>query len=362
MPFVNAQAMFLHPILAIAALLGLWLGLGVYLFLGFLSWRRTQQQEREILNQKNFRSHTPLVEFGLKSLGATVLVIVASITFLRPILGEQNTPGSRTNLDIAIVMDISKSMLVFDYPNKQTRLTGSSQFLSNLVQQGGSNRFSLITFNQKAHTELPLTFDKKTVQTGLKSLENVDPQNSQSSLISTGLLEAKVRLNSPNDPFKNTRQQVVLLVSDGELIGEDKAAVLQTIDELTSAKITVFTLGVGTTAGDKVPSYIALNGDVFWQRYQGKEVISKLDEANLQAFAQQGKGDYLLVQPSLQPQTVLDSVARKVPVINQLQDQDVPVFQEGYYYSAGLLLVLLLLMETKAFWRGKLLYAYDQKA
>jgi Ca-activated chloride channel family protein len=140
------------------------------------------------------------------------------------------------------------------------------------------DRFALVAFEGEAYPLAPLTLDADAV--GL-FLETVEPGIVPAPGTSLGEGLAK-GLDAFVD--KERRNKVLVLVSDGEnLEGEVDAAVAKAKE----AGVIVYTVGVGTEAGQPVPEFDTEGRQTGYKRDDaGAPVVSRLNTATLQAIAE----------------------------------------------------------------------------
>jgi Ca-activated chloride channel family protein len=148
----------------------------------------------------------------------------------------------------------------------------------------------LVAFEGEAYPLVPLTLDADAL--GL-FLETVEPGivPAPGSSLGTGLakgLEAFVD--------KDRRNKAMILVSDGEdLAGE----VEQAVARAKEAGVVVFTVGVGTEAGQPVPEMDADGRVTGYKRDEaGNPVVSRLDTTTLEAIARGTGGQAFRITPA----------------------------------------------------------------
>ncbi len=202
-------------------------------------------------------------------LGALFFMVLA---LMRPRWGARDGGETELGIDIAIVLDISRSMAVSDV--MPSRLERTVSELTALLRELEGNRFALVLFAGAAYIQCPLTADAGAIR---EFLENASPAliGLQGTNIEDGFEKAARALASQ---FK--RNRIVLLVSDGENHEGDARAAARTL--YRDHSIRIFSVGVGTAQGAQV------SGD------EGSEqgVVSKLDEETLRDIAKEGGGEY----------------------------------------------------------------------
>ena len=127
---------------------------------------------------------------------------------------------------------------------------------------------------------------------------------------------------------------MVIVFTDGENRGDCSRSLY---NNLRRFGIGTYVVGVGTKNGISIRS----NGKPL-QDNSGKIVITKLDEAFLQSFAANAKGDYYELSNSK------NEVGRMITDINNaegtlIDSRTVTVASNKYYYFLGAALILILL-------------------
>ena len=257
----------------------------VVLFFALLHWK--QKVIKKIGDKKlvtllinNYSSRRFAFKFILL-LTAFSLGILAMMNLQKP--GESDS-SNRKGIDVAIALDVSKSMLATDIsPN---RLERAKQFISKLMSEMPNDRIALILFAGKAYLQMPLTADHGAAKMFVSSA-SPDAVPQQGTVISDALkMSAKV-FNSAERKFK-----AVVLISDGEDHNEEA---VQTAKELALQGVMINTIGIGSSEGSSLtdPATGKLKKDV-----DGTTVISKLNEQPLKEISGQTNGIYIRLQSS----------------------------------------------------------------
>jgi Ca-activated chloride channel family protein len=236
----------------------------------------------------------------------------------------------RPGTNLVILMDISRSMMVADV--QPTRLARARQEVEDLLNQSRGVRVGLIGFASVAHVVSPVTEDMQGIHRVLSAL---DPSLArlQGSRLSFALERAQQLLASQPAESVNS----LLIITDGDF---EEQGLEQRLKELADAGIRVHILGVGTPEGGKVP---ADGRATPWiMNRTGQPVISSLNEAQLQSLAKAGNGLYQRADyRERDTAKILDEVkAQALPAADQ--DERTRVWDERFYWLAGLALVLLL--------------------
>ncbi len=266
-----------------------------------------------------------VVKAVLFTLGAAGAMIALS----HP-LGPGEKRGRQRGIDIAVVMDYSKSMLAKDvYP---TRLERMEREVSDLTERLKSDRIAPIVFAGAA-AHFPLTHDHEAARMLYGSITPADlPPGSdigEAVLVARCLLRPDVaeggcariggrgrggdplgepgwgggkaprpRAQPPRKPARvadEDRARAIVLFTDGEDTEQTGRAQVQ---QAVRLGIDIYIVGVGTLAGELVPE-VDENGQVNgWKKTQdGSFVTTRLDQAKLRELADLagGEGHYFVL-------------------------------------------------------------------
>ena len=204
-----------------------------------------------------------------------------------PRWGSRSVEQQSSVLDVVLAVDISKSMFAEDL--SPSRLERERIFLRRLVRELAGDRVGLVVFAGRAYVLSPLTTDHGAINLYLDAL---DPE-----IVSQGGSSLAAALAQAADLARGAEEvggdRAVVLISDGEAL-EEQQAVRAAADRAARAGVTVFTVGVGTTAGAPVPERDAAGETVGYKRdFDGSVVISKLNENLLEEIAGTTRGRYI---------------------------------------------------------------------
>jgi Ca-activated chloride channel family protein len=296
-------------------------GLGVLaLILGFLllsQWRRST------LERLGARGPLPGL-IAMRGRGYYVLqalVIVTAALFLvlalmRPKYGMKTTEVRNVGIDIAVVMDASKSMTVPDVVPE--RLGAARQQVFDLLKSLPGGRVSLVPFAGAAFIQTQLTSDFEVVKTYLSELRVADMPG-RGTAIGLGIEEA-IRSLVPADALAEpgdtevasdaakskagSKFKAIVLFTDGGRYENpdtqrhyDEAA-RKAAKNAAKHHITVYTVGVGTGQGRPVPLLDAKgqqNGYI--KKADGSPLFSQLHAGLLEELAQLTGGDTFHLGP-----------------------------------------------------------------
>lgn len=212
---------------------------------------------------------------GNRAVRAAWLLVILALSGPHVQTGEDER--KQRAADIAVVMDISPSMLTTDL--ETDRLGRARLELSDFIDRLDNDRTALVVYSAYAYTLLPLTHDHGLLRHYAGGLTPGLTRRRGSNLV-----QALERASQALDTTAR-RGRAIVLLSDGE--AHDREAVLAAADRLRRRHIPVYALGLGTATGGPVP---APGGGYLSQ--DGEPVTSRLDRALLQALAARTGGRY----------------------------------------------------------------------
>jgi len=205
-------------------------------------------------------------------------LLLAALAYARPQWGEVVESLGRTGLDVVVVLDTSRSMRVKDLPGD--RLDRAKLELRSFLSGDEGDRVGLV-----AAAGVPIVLSPLTEDTGAITMfldvcdEELIP--AEGTDLGRALADA-VRLF----PTDAERDKVLLLVSDGEDMGDDAYAAARTAASL-NAKL--FCWGAGTAKGGLIPG---ADGKPVEDPDTKAPAVSRLDEVRLKQLSTIADGRY----------------------------------------------------------------------
>lgn len=300
----------------------------VFLYLRLLSWRKSRIQE-----MGNPRLVPGLIKGKIDGRSTTKMVLVSAALFFGIIglanlqMGKDTEKVSHKGVDVMFALDVSKSMLARDI--SPDRLSRAKLLIQTMIDKMSGDRTGLILFAGRAYLQSPLTVDYTNTKMML-STAGPDVVPSQGTVLGDAIEMADQAFSS-----KDPGSQVIVLLSDGE-DHDEKAAEMA---KASAGKgIVIHTVGIGSATG--APIFDPATGSNKVDE-QGKEIISKLNEAELKDIAGAGKGTYQLLRNNAQTANALLSEIDKM----EGKRSDTVVFaQYKSYFQYFLVLAVLFLL------------------
>jgi Ca-activated chloride channel family protein len=313
--FVNPEAFIL---LLLLPAIGIWYYLRRNTHYATLKMPSLEAVEGAISWRGQLRILLPI----LRSLAIIALVIALA----RPQKTLKEEEIKAEGIDIALVMDLSSSMLAQDF--KPDRLEVSKRVASEFVDKREFDRIGLAVFAGEAFTQCPLTTDHRVVKEFLAGLKCGMLEDG--TAIGMGLATAVNRLKD-----SEAKSKIVILLTDG--VNNAGYVKPKTAAEIAREfDVKVYTIGVGSTGDALTPVSRRSDG-----RYIFGLARVEIDEVLLDEIAKMTGGRYFRA-------TSVEGLEAIYAEIDQLEKTEIEVtaikrYSEEFYPFAffGLLFLVL---------------------
>ncbi len=262
---------------------------------------------------------------------ALALLIIA---LARPQNFSSGTNINTEGIDIAVVLDISGSMLAEDF--KPNRLEAAKEVVDEFIQGRITDRIGLVIFSRDAFTQCPLTIDYSVLRNLLKDI--------RSGMLEDGTAIGNAIANGVNRlKDSDSRSKVIILLTDGvNNAGE--------VDPLSAAEIAhifgirIYTIGVGTRGEAPYPVQTP-----FGIRYQMMPV--EIDEPLLRKIAERTGGQYFRATNNRALKEIYERIDKMEK--SKIEVTSYRAAQELFFnwLAASFILLLLEALLTKTFLR-----------
>ncbi|MEJ2420252.1 MAG: VWA domain-containing protein [Acidobacteriota bacterium] len=260
-----------------------WLLLAFPLLLGFavVTWLRFHRRARKWGGPDRLKDTAvaPARERDLiRSACFWTALALVLIAFARPQWGEIVENVKRVGLDLVVVLDTSRSMLVQDAA--PDRLERAKLEIRSLLQEDREDRVGLVAVSGVPVVLSPLTQDTGAINLLLDIADQnlIPPQGTD---LGKGITSA-LRLF----PSHDDRDRVIIIFSDGEDQAKDSIPAAKTAAALG---VKIFCVGVGTPQGGVVPGP---NGKPMMDPSTGEAAVSRMHPALLKRIAALTDGRY----------------------------------------------------------------------
>lgn len=257
----------------------------------FLRWgmRRRREMLDRIISPRLHDSLLRSVDYARRRfkyflfLAGLALVMIA---LARPMLGQRQVRVELPGIDYFIALDVSRSMLAED-AGTTNRLTAAKRALSRLLARPSGDRVGLVVFAGDAFLVSPITQDHGSIDRTIMAMSTISVSKPGTDIA------AAIKLAAKSFEAKQEGGKAILIVSDGEELQGDAIVAAR---EAASQKIAIFTVGVGSPAGARLPD--RSSGQLQWAKNEfGTDVVSRLNERVLQQIATAGRGRYAHIGP-----------------------------------------------------------------
>ncbi|TXK49256.1 VWA domain-containing protein [Pontibacter qinzhouensis] len=274
------------------------------------------------------RPHIVWFKFVLRH----VYVLLLVISILGPSFGAMKKEIKTIGKDLYIAIDLSDSMNATDV--QPSRIEKARHEMQRLIKRFNSDKIGIIVFSSEAYLHTPLTYDQEALQLYTRTLRtDLLPAAGTDYAPVLELVLEKFTQNKQVE-VEEQKARVLVLISDGEDFGDNKNKLLETLRE---QNIRVFTLGVGTSDGGRIPAAGGYKKDT-----NGQMVFTRLNPEPLLELADHTDGEYFEVNDRV------SEVNRLISTINNIEGElreskTVDVTANKYVYPLALALLLILL-------------------
>lgn len=257
----------------------------------------------------------------LRALAFIALVIALA----RPQLTLKEEEIKAEGIDIALVMDLSSSMLAQDF--KPDRLEVSKRVAAEFVDKREFDRISLAVFAGEAFTQCPLTTDHRILKEFLANLKCGILEDG--TAIGMGLATAINRLKD-----SEAKSKVVILLTDGD----NNAGYIKPITAAEIARefdVKVYTIGVGSRGQAYTPVSRRSDGEYIF----GLANV-QIDESLLIKIAEMTGGKYFRATT----ETSLEKIYEEIDALEktEIEVTSIKRYSEEFHRFAlfGMLMLL----------------------
>ncbi|MBI4508952.1 MAG: VWA domain-containing protein [Deltaproteobacteria bacterium] len=253
--------------------------------------------------------------------GMKVFLTVLGISLVTLVLARPQVEGAskwrQRGIDVAVVIDFSKSMLAKDvYPS---RIEHAKLEAEAIIDALGGDRVSVVAFaGGSAH--YPLTTDYEAAKLLFRGLSPLDmaPGSDLGDAVLTARCMLQLRgqdgacarrggRGRGGDPLDerearrfrgrrqesvevNERARAIVILTDGE---DTEGGARTEVERAVSLGIQVYVVGIGTKTGDRIPQFDERGNEVGWTLTpDGRSYYTtRLDEGALKGLAQAGGGE-----------------------------------------------------------------------
>ena len=252
-----------------------------------------------------------------------------TLALARPLLFSKDEKSELQGLPYLVAIDTSRSMLAADV--RPSRWFAATNAVDRFLASAGTDRAGLISFAGVAYLNAPLSFDMNAIRTTLRYLDPELMNDAGSSLASA--VDRAGRYFASN----NVPQRILILVSDGEDL---EGNLVPAARRWARDGLKICTVGVGTPTGGKVPIHRYAPQAGAARNTFGQEVVSRLNESNLQRLAAATGGKYYCLGENGDGLRRLRDEFLK-PLAEAAAREDVKNYTEAFQFPVALALLVL---------------------
>jgi Ca-activated chloride channel homolog len=277
---------------------------------------------------KNKKVSTFIVSTACLSLALVTLIL----SLAEPKVQYIKTVFNRSGIDIAVGIDVSKSMLaedemlpaegkkLFAIPN---RLNRGRTCALNIITLLRGERIAVFMFSSRGVEVIPLTTDYGYCQYLLKHINDATitiPGSDLSQAILTGI--------SILEGTSARKAKVIILISDGEDITDDSTALIESSRQATSQGISIYTVGTGMGRGVLIPIRDARGITImdYYRDEDGTFLKTRLEQDTLKTMASLTGGHYYRVSETQCEEKIVASILHQARTIEYTNTKELAWF------------------------------------
>ncbi|MBM3418076.1 MAG: VWA domain-containing protein [Bacteroidetes bacterium] len=279
-----------------------------------------------------------LTQLFLGSITWYALVFAAAM----PIYGKEKAEATKSNAELIVCLDISKSMNVRDMQGS-SRLDVAKRVISSLLTKSSGEKIGLCIFAGNAIREIEPTSDYQLIRAVVSNVE--------SELIEQQGTDIGAAFKQSNEMFSfRVNNKSVLLITDGENHeADDRDKIIY--KGLISKNVRTCVLGLGTGQGGPIPSTTSEMDASNLVDDNGNEWISKLDEESIKQIAT-ATGGSAIISSAAYPdiEQILTQINLMKGENSRTLDVDVDAMQYKWFVYTSLVAFCMLLL-LPVLWR-----------
>ena len=260
-----------------------------------------------------------------------LMVLLLFVINLRPMYKTDNVKVVKQDMHCycIFVVDNTTSMIAEDYQGNQTRMSAVQTDIDYIMQKLGGASFCVIDFNNESHMAAPFTDDNVYINSVISSLAPPYLLYSQGTNISIvhDLLEETVS----NAVDYDNGEVYVFFLTDGENTDDND---LDSFSDLADMIDGGAVMGYGTENGGVMHWHDVLSDEIVEvqdkRHYPYTTALSKIDEDNLEALADDLDLPYVYMNETSKIDDVLDGI---IAGYDSEQKEDMRAgYKDLYYY------------------------------
>ena len=256
--------------------------------------------------------------------------ILILMSLMGPSFGDVKKELKSVGKDIYLLIDVSASMNAFDIP--PSRLEKVKKELHYMIKNLNFNdKIGIIVFTAEGYLQCPLTYDIEAVELYLQTIKS-DYLPTAGSHLENALAFTASKFPASKNAAGSDRY--VILASDGE---DNDSDIRSISNKLKKQNIVVFTIGVGTREGSKIPEHPGFKKDK-----NNNYVLSRLEKNTLMTISSAtGGGYYEVNDKESQIGLLLEELNKIQGRVKEIKKIEISSNKYYYFLALGLLLVII---------------------
>lgn len=288
----------------------------VFLYFSLVSYQRANKWLYLFAHRKK-----RLIPFAVSTLFFSLALASVIFSLTRPAVQYTKVVFNRSGIDVAIGIDVSKSMLaedetvpddgknLFALPNRLNRARYSALSIVNALK---GERAGIFMFASKGVSIIPLTTDYAYCRYVLKHFNDATiaiPGSDLSQAIATGV--------SLFEGASRKTVKSIILISDGEDIGDDPSPMYEAAQRAALQGIAIYTVGVGMGQGVLIPVRDSAGSTIvdYYQDEEGAYLRTRLEQDTLKGIASRSGGIYFRARDEGSEESLVDAVLKRARAI-----------------------------------------------
>jgi Ca-activated chloride channel family protein len=295
----------------------LWLLLVIpcFLFYSLISYKEASNWLYRFAHVKKRPIH-----YVVSTLFFTLALGTVIFSLTKPKVQYTKVVFNRSGIDVAIGIDVSKSMLaedetvpeegkkLFAIPN---RLNRARYCALNIISALRGERAAVFMFASKGVSIVPLTTDYGYCQYILKHVNDATitiPGSDLNQAITTGV--------SLFEGSSRKTVKAIILLSDGEDISDDKSPIYEAAERAAAQGIAIYTVGIGMGQGVLIPIRDS-GGNIegYYKDEDGSYLKTRLEQDTLKSISTITGGRYFRAHDERSEDGIVDAILKRARTI-----------------------------------------------
>ncbi|OPZ38395.1 MAG: photosystem I assembly protein Ycf3 [Spirochaetes bacterium ADurb.BinA120] len=256
---------------------------------------------------------------------------LVSFAAARPQGLEKPEEIEASSIDICFAIDVSESMKARDL-GRDNRLDITRAVVTHLIDNLKSDRVALVTFAGEASCICPLTLDHASAKSLLMQAD-FDLIEKGGTRLELAIKTAVERFNKDDEAAK-----VVVIFTDGE---DHDGRPVEAAREAYKNGAIIHCVGIGSKSGVKIPVSQDIWGAPVYKKFNGKDVVTRLNEQVLVDIAAAAGGEYFHVSDQ-------NSLVKMISGLKNIKKRALRVSsfnvrEELFAYFAALALIFIII-------------------